>query len=100
MPALHDVQQELREWLLRGVETGVPSWVLAPAGQAAERLDVYRTTVLETLVRALRLSFPTVHRLVGAEFFGAAGQIFAGRHLPMRADLNTYGVDFADYLQS
>lgn len=99
MPVLHEVQQKLREWLA-GVETGVPSWVLVPGDQAAERLEVYRATVLDTLVRALRLSFPTVHRLVGAEFFGGAGQVFAGKHLPKRADLNTYGDDFPDFLQS
>lgn len=100
MPALHEVQKELRDCLLGGVEVGVPSWILAPSGQAAERLDVYRTTVLDSLVRALRLSFPTVHRLVGAEFFERAGQTFAGGHLPDRADLNRYGADFPAFLQS
>ena len=100
MPALREVQQEMRNRLLGGVEAGVPSWILGASAQAAERLDVYRTTVLDTLGRALRLSFPTVHRLVGAEFFEGTARIFAGGHPPSRADLNRYGEDFPAFLQS
>lgn len=100
MPALLEMQQEMRNRLLAGVEAGVPSWILAPGSQATERLDVYRTTILGTLERALRLSFPTVHRLVGTEFFEGTARIFAGGHLPRRADLNRYGEDFPAFLQT
>lgn len=100
MPALLDVQQQLCDCLVGGAPTGVPSWIRAPAGQAAERLDVYRTTVVGTLVRALRLSFPAVHRIVGSEFFEEAAQVFARQHLPGCGDLNRYGEDFPAFLQA
>jgi hypothetical protein len=96
---LHEVQVQLRACLLIGDADGVPPWVMTRPGEAGERLDVYRTTVLETLGRALRLSFPTVCRLVGVEFFAAAAQVFAPAQLPTSADLNAYGQDFAAFLQ-
>jgi hypothetical protein len=36
----------------------------------------------------LRLSFPAVHRLVGANFFEGAAQIFARDQAPRCAELN------------
>lgn len=99
MPALPELQRQLGERLMAGSGADTPIWIRTHPGQAAERLDVYRTTVMDTLVRALRLSFPTVHRLVGDEFFEGAGRIFAQEHLPRSADLNRYGDDFPAFLQ-
>jgi hypothetical protein len=78
--------------------------VPAPEGvasvEADERLDVYRGTVRSVLVKALSLNFPTVQRLVGAEFFGWAAALFAADHLPAAANLDVYGDGFADFLHA
>lgn len=97
MPSLPEAQRGLRDALLAGA--AVPRWIRGGEQHAAQRLDIYRGTIIGTLVRALRLAYPTVERLVGTEFFDAAAQVFALAHLPQTADLNAYGAGFADFLQ-
>ena len=53
----------------------MPSPPCFPAMRLPERLGVYRNTVGVSLTRALRLSFPAVHKLVGEAFFEAAAGI-------------------------
>jgi len=98
MPSLREVQLQFCDWLMTVEPKEVPSWITIREADAAERLGVYRATVMDTLVRALRLSFPTVYRLVGAECFEGAARIFASEHLPSGADLDAYGRDFPDFL--
>jgi hypothetical protein len=99
LPALLELQHAMRDQLVGGGELATPAWIQAPAAELAERLHVYRGTILDTLVRALRLSFPTVHRLVGDAFFQGAGRLFAQHHLPASADLDRYGDAFPKFLQ-
>lgn len=99
MPALLELQRELSDRLMAGTDEGTPAWIETRPREAAERLEVYRATMMDTLVRALRLTFPTVHRLVGDDFFQGTGRIFAQKHLPASADLNRYGNDFPGFLQ-
>jgi hypothetical protein len=65
---------------------------------AADRLDIYRNNAAATLVGALRIAYPAVEKLVGAEFFEGAARIFIERHPPRTAYLNDYGAEFADFL--
>lgn len=97
MPSLLETQRALRAVLLAGA--GVPAWIGGDADEAAQRLDIYRHTILGTLTRALRLAFPTVERLVGPGFFEGAAQAFALAHPPAGADLNAYGAAFPDFLR-
>src|SRR5258708_22066280 len=78
----------------RGISAHVADAGMSPA----ERLDVYRGTFASVLRRALRLSYPAVHRLVGAEFFQGAARIFVEAHPPKSACLDDYGEKFADFL--
>ncbi len=96
MPSLLEVQRALRDALIAGEPP--PQWVAGSEPSVRERLGIYRNTVLGTLVRALRLGFPTVERLVGAEFFEGAAQAFALAHPATSADLNAYGSAFAAFL--
>ena len=48
--------------------------------------------------RALRLNFPAVHRLVGAEFFEGMAQLFIAAHPPKTANLDDYGAAFPMFL--
>jgi hypothetical protein len=98
LPALLELQQAVHEQLTAGNDDAIPTWIQAPPAEIAERVAVYRGTVLETLVRALRLSHPTVHRLVGDDFFHGAARVFAQQQLPAGADLDRYGDGFAEFL--
>jgi hypothetical protein len=90
MPALLEVQRAMRAGLLgEVVDTGND-----------ELLAIHRNTVLSTLVNALRLSFPVVERLVGAEFFAAAAQQFIRGHAPDSAYLNDYGGELPQFLRN
>jgi hypothetical protein len=92
MPALLELQQTLRAQLLG---EGLP-----PDRASALRVAIYRNTCLSTLVNALRLSFPAVQRLVGAEFFDGGAREFIRRHPPASAWLNDYGAGFAGFLSA
>jgi hypothetical protein len=90
MPALLELQ---RAWRAQLLGDAPPAEVASAAGFA-----IYRETAYSTLLNALRLSFPAVERLVGAEFFEAAGRAFVRDHAPASACLNDYGGELADFL--
>jgi hypothetical protein len=100
MPALLELQCALREQLF-GDATGGESMgaeALLAGDDGALRLAIYRNTAFGTLVNALRLTFPAVQRLVGADFFEAAAREFIRRNPPASAYLNDYGADFPGFL--
>jgi hypothetical protein len=90
MPALLELQQSLRAQLFGGA---VP-----PDAASGERLAIHRNTGLATLVNALRLSYPAIQRLVGAEFFEGAAREFIRRHPPTSPCLNDYGASLPGFL--
>jgi hypothetical protein len=91
MPALLELQRSMRQQLLTQESPGLDP-------RHDEVLAIYRNTVLSTLVNALRLSFPAVQRLVGADFFEAAAREFIRGNAPVSACLNDYGDQFAGFL--
>ncbi len=95
--------QELREWqraMRASLIAQEPAVIESLAdGVSADRLDVYRNTIFSGLTRALRLAFPAVERLVGAEFFDGAADIFIRTQLPRTACLDQYGDAFPNFLQ-
>jgi hypothetical protein len=97
-PSLREVQRALRASLV-GSDVGVAGRYVVADGIAPEgRLSVYRNTYDGTLANALRLSYPAVHKLVGAEFLEGAARLFAHEHPPRTSCLDVYGADFADFL--
>lgn len=98
-PCLHELQLAMRRSLVEG-EDGMAGALILGAGLApGERLAVYRNTYLLTLVRALRLSYPAVERLVGADFFEAAARAFIAAEPPRSSWLDDYGAGFAGFLE-
>ncbi len=95
MTTLRETQDAMLGAMLGGP---VPEFILADGLAPEERVGIYRNTYVGGLTTALRLSYPAVRRLVGEEFFDGAAQLFIAGHPPARADLNTYGSDFADFL--
>jgi hypothetical protein len=100
MPSLHELQSAVRHSLLDEADGGAAAFIIGAGLTPDARLGIYRNTMRGTFSNALRLSFPAVHRLVGADFFDQAAQIFGREQPPRRADLNTYGADFPDFLGS
>src|SRR6266511_6000519 len=79
-------------------DRGIAAHVVDAGMSPAERLDVYRNTFASVLTTALRLSYPAVHRLVGAEFFEGASRIFIEGSPPKSACLDDYGTEFPGFL--
>lgn len=99
MPSLHDLQLALRRSLLHGEDGDAAATIVGDGLAPEQRLSVYRNNVVGALTTALRLSFPAVHRLVGAEFFEGAAQIFVRESPPRSACLDSYGAQFPEFLQ-
>jgi hypothetical protein len=98
MIALLELQRQMRH-VLRAPGPILDEHVVGGAEAAAAALDIYRATCAGVLANALRLAYPVVQRLVGAEFFDGAARGFIDGAWPDTADLNAYGRGFADFLQ-
>lgn len=98
MPSLLEIERALAKSLLAREDSAAAGFVLADGLAPEARLSIYRNTVIEKATAALKLAFPAVQRLVGAEFFAGATAIFIEKEPPRRADLNAYGEGFADFL--
>ena len=99
MPTLLDVQRAIYRSLAEREDDPAAACIIADGLTAAARLSIYRNTFVGSLTTALRLSYPAVHRLVGAEFFEGAAANFIEQHIPRRACLDDYGAEFADFLE-
>ncbi len=97
MSSLLELQRTMRAALLARSDTP-PSIVIGGALDAGSRLRIYRNNVLGNLTGALRLTFPAVERLVGADFFAVAAARFISAAPPAGADLYEYGAAFPGFL--
>jgi hypothetical protein len=97
VPTLLETQRALRASLVDGDRAAAAA--LVEPGHA-DRLDIYRNTFLTGVTKALRLTYPAVHRLVGAEFFDGAAAQFIAQHPPHAAYLDDYGEAFPDFLKA
>lgn len=64
------------------------------------RFAVYRNNVTVSLVDAMASIFPTVHNLVGEDFFRAMARLYVTAHPPTSPLLFTYGEDFPAFLEN
>jgi hypothetical protein len=97
-PSLLELQRAMRASLVVHDDRGISPHVVPGTFNPAERLDIYRNTFASVLTTALRLSYPAVHRLVGAEFFEGAARVFIEAHPPTSACLDDYGKELAGFL--
>ncbi len=78
----------------------VPEGLIDPAGRpAGKRFDVYRNNVVASLSSALADGFPSVHALVGAEFFGAMAGIYVRAHPPSDPRMMYFGAEMPSFLE-
>src|SRR5260221_3200523 len=97
-PSLPELQRALGLAIARREDGAAARHVLADGMAPAARLGIYRDTFVGALTRALRLSYPAIVRLVGAEFFEDAARAFIDEQPPRSACLDDYGAGFADFL--
>jgi hypothetical protein len=76
--------------------TEPPGWLSALAAQPG--FAVYRNTVAQGCLSALRANYPTVQQLLGDECFGAMALDFVHHNPPTDALLMLYGADLAEHL--
>jgi hypothetical protein len=93
---LLELQRAMRASLLE--RNDGPAAAMLADNVPVDRLNVYRNTFLSSVTKALRLSFPAVHRLVGNDFFEGAAAVFIVRQPPRAAYLDDYGADFPQFL--
>src|SRR5262245_47293989 len=97
VPTLLELQRAMRASLVDRDDRPVAAML---AGNVpADRLNIYRNTFVTGVAKALRLSYPAIHRLVGNEFFEGAAVLFIAQHPPRAAYLDDYGADFPQFLR-
>jgi hypothetical protein len=97
-PTLLETQRAMRASLLDGDDGAVAAMLAEHVG--ADRLNIYRNTFVTGVTKALRLTYPAVHRLVGADFFEGAAALFIAQHPPRAAYLDQYGAEFPEFLRN
>lgn len=97
-PTLLELQRAIYRGVTLGEDREASAYVVPDGIDPAERLSIYRNTFASTLTTALRLSFPAVHRLVGAGFFEGASRFFINEQPPRSAYLDEYGAGFPEFL--
>ena len=97
---LRDLQRTFRAAVTGQSDDALASHVRTPRGGLAARIDVYRTTVQESLADVLATAFPVTQRIVGAAFFRRLAGAFIAAHPPQVPQLSAYGDAMADFISS
>ncbi|MBB3012697.1 DNA-binding domain-containing protein [Cupriavidus alkaliphilus] len=97
-PSLLELQRAFAQELGNAATGGALAHVVADGLAPQARLGIYRNTATNTLVGALRLTYPAIQALVGTEFFEGAARLFIGQSAPHSAWLDAYGEAFAAFL--
>jgi hypothetical protein len=100
MLSLSELQADFAAALFGGPETVLLSQLVAGRVAPAERLAVYRGSVLGNYRKALSAVYPVVGKLVGERFFDHAAEAYTRREPSRHGDLNRYGAGFANFLAS
>jgi hypothetical protein len=98
MSSLLELQHAIRRSLVAQDDAEAAAAIIADGLAPEVRLSIYRNTFIGASITALRLTFPAVCRLVGAEFFEAAASTFAAAKPPRSGYLNDYGEAFPAFL--
>ena len=98
-PSLRELQEAVRRSIVAHDDGEAGRYIVGAGIAPQERLSVYRNTFTQTLIRALRLSYPAVDRLVGAEFFDAAARDFIVAQPPCSSHLDEFCGDFPGFLE-
>src|SRR5258708_34406014 len=87
-PTLLETQRAMRASLVDG-DRAAAAMLVEPGH--ADRIDIYRNTFVTGVTKALRLTYPAVHRLGGAGFFQGAAAPCCWRPPPPAPHLGAHG---------
>jgi len=91
-------QTEFADALLNP-DIAVPNGLVDPNGRpAGKRFDVHRNNVIFSLINAMQIAFPVVHKLLGNSTFKAISTTYVRSCLPKSPILMFYGEDFPTFL--
>lgn len=92
---------QLQRELIRAIVANAPVSSAALHAQfgGAERLPIYSHSWRGSLRKALRLTYPVIEKLVGADFFEYATDCYIDEHPSRCQNLDEYGREFADFLR-
>lgn len=100
MSALRDWQRELLATVLAADDAPVDVAGLRLTTTRARGIAVYRNNRRANLLGALRIAYPVIERLVGADFFAYSAQRFIDDHPSQSANLEDYGFEFGEFLRT
>jgi hypothetical protein len=98
--ALPDLQAALTDHIAGHDRAELLASVVGDSIPAAARLRIHRNHVFRSLEAALSATFPTVHTLVGDEFFRGMARTFVASDLPVQPVLSEYGAAFPRFVES
>jgi hypothetical protein len=93
------VSQDQFRTALLDADHPVPDGLIDGSGRpAGTRFNVYRNTVIVSLIEALRVGFPIVTRILGRGNMEEIARIFVRAHPPQSPVLMRYGAAFPEFL--
>ncbi len=98
MPALLDIQRGFARAMQTGDCAALAPFLAPGAISSDEAIAIYRNTFISGATKALRLSFPAIGLLTGAEFFDHAAGCFLASSPPDSGCLDDFGAGFAEFL--
>jgi hypothetical protein len=98
--SVKEMQEDFLEAVFSEDATRVKDYVAAGDISVAGLMDGYANNVLQGLVEVLRLTYPAVEKLVGADFFRQVAKAYAKAHKPESTNMDDYGAGFPEYLKT
>ena len=98
MPALRELQHDLRAALLEADDVAAAHMVVDDGVTPEARLAIYRHHVLTSLTGALEAAFPVIVRLVDVRFFRYAADQYIRLQPPSGPCLFEYGASLPEFL--
>lgn len=100
---LNDIQAQFKDMILGSYDEALSNDPFNHLFEKDEialntRFHVYRDGVLENFVNVLKATYPTVHALVGDDFFRKIARLYARQFPPSQGCINLYGQNFPTYL--
>lgn len=100
MPALADLQREFLTAITSGDDEKISAVIVEGTPGIYKALDVYRNNWRSNLRNALRVTYPVVERLVGAEYFDWMADRFLDEQPSQSGNLDNYGAEFPEFIRS